>query len=140
LISNPVVLAAVAVGGIGYTLYEMLSSKDDDNGSDTVPNGSEPYLKPLKDEVLAVETTVTEPLETVEVTVEHTVNEPLDNPFPTVDNTAEEPFQSYLDAQEAERPQAETVSEEAQKKELIRQAMSELGKRSAVARRKKAKN
>lgn len=135
-ISNPVVLAAVGIGAVGYTVYELFSNKEEaqDNGSEAVLDGSipfgEPLNKPLDGEGLTAHSTVNEPLETVEATVDETVN-------PSV----EEPHISSFWGDLSDEPQQDKPdSEEAYKKEMIRQAMSELGKRSAAARKKRGKS
>jgi len=124
-ISNPVVLAVVGIGAVGL----MLFGKEDeqDNGSEAVPDGSTPCLEPLDSEYLAVPSTVIEPSETVEGTVAKTVNSSVEEPYVT----------RFFDDINIEPKQDETISEEDLKKEVIRQAMSELGKRSAAARAKK---
>lgn len=94
----------------------MLSSKEEEkvDGLDAVPDGSTACL---------------EPFETVEVTAGQTVSSAVEEPY----------VSTFFDNINIERKQAETISEDDLKKEVIRQAMSELGKRSAAARlRKKA--
>jgi hypothetical protein len=127
-ISNPVVLAVVGIGAVGLTIYEILSDKEDapDNGLKVDCDGSEPFIKPLDNEAIAVAATAIEPLKTVDTTVVETVDTAVEEPNPigpSVDNNAA----SYLN---------ETICEDDLKKEMIRQAMSELGKRSAAARAK----
>ena len=127
-ISNPFVLAAVGIGAIGMMLFNK--EEDQNNSSEAVSDGSEPFLEPLNAEVLTVPATVIEPFETAETTVEE-----------TVDLTVEEPFEfEKFDDGDTPSQQDEAISEEDLKKEVIRQAMSELGKRSAAARAKKRKN
>jgi hypothetical protein len=129
LISNPAVLTVVGIGAVALTILEMFSDEEDDqnDGSEAVPHGSTPFAEPLKSEDLAVPATVIEPYETVELTAEEAVFSREEGLFvpESVDDFASDP---QLD---------ETVSEEVAKKEMIRQAMSELGKRSAAARAKK---
>lgn len=132
-ISNPVVLAAVGIGAVSYTVYELLSNKkeEQDNGSEAVADGSVPFDEPLN-----------KPLDGEGVTVPDTVNEPFDTARPTVDETVnpavEEQHVSSFWGDLNDEPQHDKAdSEEASKKEMIRQAMSELGKRSAAARAKK---
>ena len=124
-ISNPVVLAVVGIGAVGMMLFSK--ENEQNNDSEAVPDGSTPLLEPLENEFLAVPSTVTEPLETVEVTVEDTVNSTVEELHST----------RVFDDFNTEPQQDETITEEDIKKELIRQAMSELGKRSAAARAKK---
>ncbi len=131
-ITNPVTLAIIGIGAVGITVYGMLSDDkedkdEEDNQSDTVPDGYEPSQEPLKQAYSAVPYTVDEPSETVEATV-----------IETVETTAEEPFipDGYGESHDVTfKP--DTLSEEAAKKEMIRLAMSELGKRSAAARAQK---
>lgn len=128
-ISNPVVLAAVGIGAVGYTIYELLS-KEQDNGSETVPDGANPLNEPLNVEFSTVDHTVRQPHKTARVTVDALLN-------PTVKET----YASTVFSDLTNRPQEdEAFSEDASKKEMIRQAMSELGKRSAAARRDKRHN
>lgn len=133
-ISNPVVLAAVGIGAAGWAVYEMFSDKDEDgdhkNDSETVEDGSEPYFEPYDDEELAVETTVFEQFETVEGTVGETVRSAV----------GEQYVLGAVDGCDDEPELIETVSEEDRKKEMTRLVMSELGKRSAAARRSKKIN
>lgn len=130
LISNPAVLAVVGIGAVVLTVIEMFSEDDDkqDNGSEPVSCGPIPFTEPLKTADLTVPATVIEPFETVDATVENTVHSSVEDWHAAagVDNGIDHLHQ------------VEIVSEEAAKKELIRQAMSELGKRSAAARAKKA--
>ena len=73
-----------------------------------------------------VETDI-EPQETVETTVAETIDSAVQEPN-SIRPTNESNAASHLD---------ETISDEELKKEMIRQAMSELGKRSAAARAKR---
>ena len=114
-ITSPVGLAVVGVGALGYTLYSIFTEKEveeQENGEETVQNGSEPYEEPYYDDYLTVEETVEQPWEAVEGTLEDTVNPTFEEPEPI-------------------------LSDEELKKEMIRQTMSELGKRSVAARRKR---
>lgn len=132
LISNPAVLAVVGIGAVVLTVMEMLSEDDDKqgDGSQAVPHGSLPFPEPLNGRDLTVPATVIEPFETVEAAVDPSVHSSVENR-----NVAE-----AIDDGNNDMQQVETVSEEAAKKELIRQAMSELDKRSAAARAKKKSN
>ena len=131
-ISNPAFLAVVGIGAAVLTIMEMFSEEEDDqdNGSEAVPNGSTPLPEPPKGVVLTVPATVTEPFETVEITVEPAVYSSVEDRYVT------EVFEDSTD----DLQQGEVVHGEAAKKEMIRQAMSELGKRSAAARAKKKSN
>lgn len=132
LISNPAILAVVGIGAVVLTVMEMFSEDDDeqDDGSGAVPHGSIPFPEPFKSTGLIVPATVVEPFETAVATVEQTVHSSVEDW-----QAAEGPGNGSTDQQ-----QNDIVSEEAAKKELIRQAMSELGKRSAAARAKKKSN
>jgi len=129
LLTNPGTMIIAAAGIVGITVYGFLTDKEKkENGSEAVEGGSEPYLGPLDNEDFSVEATVIEPLETVDWTVEETVTSAVDEPNVTVVGGG-----GCSDV----APQEETVSVEDRKKEMIRQAMSELGKRSAAARANK---
>lgn len=121
------VLAVVGIGAVVLTVMEMFS---EDDGSQTVPHGSIPFPEPLKRADLTVPATVIEPFETVEITIEPAVHSSVENRY----------IAETIGDGDNDMQQGETVSEEAAKKELIRQAMSELGKRSAAARAKKKSN
>lgn len=132
-ITNPATLAIIGIGAVGITVYGMLSDEkedkdEEDSQSDNVPNGSEPCQQPLNRTYLAVPATVNEQLETVEATVIETVETKAEEPFIPDGYGGDHDSSDELDAS----------SEEATKKEVIRQAMSELGKRSGEARRKKS--
>jgi len=128
-ISNPVVLAAVGIGAVGYTVYDLLSNKNEeqDNGSDAVTDGSEPFDEPLDAEASTATETIYLDWGTVEATAEETDKSSVEESY------ISRAFGSLDDAPQ----QDNAVSDEAFKKEMIRQAMSELGKRSAAARAKK---
>lgn len=129
LISNPAVLAVVGIGAVALTIIELFSDEEDDqnDGSEAVPHGSTPFIEPLKSEDLAVPATIIEPFETVATTAEEAV-------YSTVEDLCmSEPVDDFDND-----PQQDTSdSQEAATKEIIRQAMSELGKRSAAARAKR---
>lgn len=129
LISNPAVLAVVGIGVVALTVMEMFSDKenDQDDGSETVPHGSSPFIEPLKSQDLAVPATVIEPFETLETMAEAPVHSSVEDLY------LSEPVDDF----DTSSQQRGTESEVAAKKEMIRQAMSELGKRSAAARAKK---
>jgi len=83
-----------------------------------------------------------EPSATDETTVQETVNEQLSEPSETVQKS---PMYTYIEdstvenediEEEIETSEPQPTDEEI-KKEVLRQAMSELGKRSGEARRKK---
>ena len=115
-ITSPVGLAVVGVGALGYTLYNIFTDEEkeeeQENSEDTVPNGSEPYDEPHYEDYLTAPKAVEEPWKAIQATVDDTVILAVEEP-----NTK--------------------LSDEEFKKEMIRQTMSELGKRSAAARRKK---
>ena len=129
-ISNPVVLAAVGISAVGYTVYELFSRKEEEaqgNGTKAVPDGSEPLDEPLNGEDVMVPDTVKEPLNTARATVDELINPAVKEPY----------VSTFFGDLNNDPQQNEVVSEDASKKEMIRQAMSELGKRSAIARAKK---
>jgi len=120
-ITNPVVLGVVCIGAIGLILFD--NKEEQDNDAETVPDGSKPYDEPLDDEISTVKETVCPDWGTVEATVEKTVSPTVEEPLltaPTVVSTT-----------------SETMTDDELKKEMIRQTMSELGKRSAAARARK---
>lgn len=130
-ISSPPVLAAVAIGAVSMTLYEIFSENNEkqEGGPKPLPNGSTPLIEPLNTEVETVEATAVEPSEPIEVTVpgavQTTVQELQDRSLSPSINDKQHP--------------AEPEINKDSKKEMIRQAMSELGKRSAAARAQKKK-
>ncbi len=128
-LSNPTTLAVVAIGAVGFTVYDILFGEKagQDNGSKTLPNGSTPLIEPLDNPELTVDATVIEPFETIETTVGRTVH-----------STAQEPICGTFDEGiKGTSPAENSDTEEVLKMEMIRQAMSELGKRSAAARAKR---
>jgi hypothetical protein len=124
-ISSPVALAVA----VGLVIYNMLPDEEDDqdNGSDAVPDGPAPSHEPLGIDVLTVVETALEPQETVETTVAETVGSTVQN------SNSRRP----TDEGNAASNLVETINDEDLKKEMIRQAMSELGKCSAAARAKR---
>ena len=124
-ITNPATLAIIGIGAVGLTVYDILADKKvtETNGSEPQNNGSEPLIGPFVDGSAAVARTVSEPLKSDDPTAPATAYSTGKEPFPAVG----------IDRQEDE---VETGNPEDEKKELIRQAMSELGKRSAAARAK----
>tara|TARA_R110000824_G_scaffold199432_3_gene383375 strand:+ start:204 stop:638 length:435 start_codon:yes stop_codon:yes gene_type:complete len=128
-ITNPATLAIIGIGAVGLTVYDILTDKKEDKGNGSEPrnNGSEPLIEPLSDNLAEVAGTVLPTLETdcsIAISAVHSTDK---EPLPAVDT----------DRQEGE---LETPNTEAEKKELIRRAMSELGKRSAAVRAKKKEN
>lgn len=122
---------AVGVGALGYTLYSIFTEKEEvqESGSATVPNGPTPLDEPFYDYYLTVPESVDLPLDTVEETVGVTVISSVEEPY------VMEGVDDYDDYPQ----QDETINDEDRKKETIRQVMSELGKRSAAARRRKTR-
>jgi hypothetical protein len=120
-ISTPVALAVA----VGLVIYNMLPDEEDEqnNGSEAVPDGPAPSDDPMNINLL----TVAEPQETVEAAVAETVGSTVQ-----VSNSIRP-----TDESNAASHRDETISEEELKKEMIRQTMSELGKRSAAARAKR---
>lgn len=128
-LTNPVVLAVVGIGAAGYALYDIFSDKEG--------------TKENPDQSLIGDERFNEPFHTVQTTVDETVRHPFDDPFITVENTLVPPLPTAgstvtLTDDDTVAGPDNTVDEEAVKKELIRQAMSELGKRSAAARKAKS--
>ncbi len=132
LITTPAGLVILGAGAIGYAVYNILSEKkeEQESGSETVEDGYEPPDGPLYVEYSTAPDTVDLPWDTVEPAVEATVQ-----------STVEAPFTLYTVKEEktTEQPLAALTDEEL-KKEMIRQTMSELGKRSAAARAIKKAN
>ena len=97
----------LAVVGVGAAGYVLYDIFCEKK--DTEDNPDQPYVNKRLDQ----------PLNTVQTTVNQTVHEPWNDPLATVEDTVS------------------LTDEAAIKKEIIRQAMSELGKRSAAKRRLK---
>jgi hypothetical protein len=128
LLTNPGTMMIAGAGIIGITVYGILTDEDKNkNCPETVVDGSELALEPFEHEDLVVDTTDIEPSRTVDWMEEETVHSPVVKPS-NLNIPDDSNRKSDLD---------ETNDEEDQKKELIRLAMSELGKRSAAARAKK---
>jgi len=129
--ANPVVLTVIGIGAATWAVSSLFDDKEEqseeDNQAGTVPNGDEPLSEPHNQAYSTAPSTVNKPLGTVEATV----NE-------TVETTAQEPFTAdgYGDSND-NSGKPDLISDEDAKKEMIRQAMSELGKRSAAARAQK---
>lgn len=117
----------VMVGGVGVLGY-LLYKKFKKNGSE--PSGTD-------------ESTVEKAVQTVKPTVQETASEQLNEPSETVQKT---PMYTYIEDSTVENEDVEEEIETSEpqptdeqlKKELLRQAMSELGKRSGEARRRKS--
>jgi len=127
--TNPATIALVGAGALAFTVYSLFSDDDEntDNGAETVPDRSGQLPGPLTALAGPVALTVAEPLETVQATAAGTAETTVQEPLPTV-------------VEEALHGAPETGSaptSEDEKKEMIRQAMSELGKRSAASRARK---
>lgn len=118
--SNPVVLTVIGVGAATWAIASLFDDEKEQSEEDkqpgTVPNGYEPLSEPLNQIYSTAPVTVNEPLETVETTVEE----------PFIMDRNKESFKTS--------DKHDVISEEDSKKKMIRQAMSELGKRSAAAR------
>ena len=130
LISNPATLTVAAVGLVGWTLYNIFKDKEQeepDQAETTVdtPIGDEPFHDPLNEQS-------NQPLDIWD--------DPEPEPFNQWEPTAEDSVtltETHTVESNGASFEYETIrDEEARKKELIRQAMSELGKRSAAKRRK----
>ena len=115
------------VGVLGYLLYKKFKK-----------NGSEPS----ETDESTVEETVQTTVQTVKPTVQEAVSEQLIEPSETVQKTpmytyTEDSTVEYEDIEEEIETSEPQLTDEEIKKEVLRQAMSELGKRSGEARRKK---
>jgi hypothetical protein len=119
-LTNPATLAVVGIGLIGYKLSQSLSEKAKGDDSQTVPSGSEPLYEPYG---LSGSDGWEDAQETVQGTVAPYVRQ--------LECHTEDDWEQAA-VQNAEAPDPDDL-----KKEIIRQAMSELGKRSGAARRRK---
>lgn len=129
--TNPATIALVGAGAVALTVYSMFSDDEEaqDNGTKTVPNGAKRLPAPLPRRNPTAPTTVRKPLEAVEATVSKTAEPTVREPLPVTVGEA-----SPHEPEQGIRPNSEDEN-----KEMIRQAMSELGKRSAAARARKKK-
>lgn len=112
LLLNPAALGVVAIGAVGWGLFNLL--RDEEDGCE---EPSDIAQKPLaKPEVVKAETKGTAPEGSQTTTQE-----------------------AACDISDEEEPQSisDECAEETERKLMIRQAMSELGKRSAAARAKR---
>lgn len=128
-ITNPATLAIIGIGAVGLTLYEILTEKKggQGNGSEPQNNGSELLIEPIADGSAAAAATVPKPMK---ITIPTVATTPL--------STVEVPLETDIANDGGySTEQDDTVGPDFSKKELIRQAMSELGKRSAAARANK---
>jgi len=154
--SNPVVLTVLGVGAVAWAIASIFDNdtEGESNGSNTVQSRSEPSKQPSKRNRSTAQSTVRKPLETVQATV----HEPFETAGTSVAATGIEPLTPTLPMKDeietaplvtddetiASVTDQTSISErvlldaEAAKKEMIRKAMSELGKRSAAARAKKS--
>ena len=137
--SNPVVLTVIGVGAATWAIASLFDDEDKEtSGSGPQKNRSMPQGQPFKGDERTVHSTVQERLETVETTVnptvELTVQQASNNSYKMLPSLETMPTDDY-----SKETQTDAIrhDEEAAKKELIRQAMSELGKRSGAARRQK---
>lgn len=131
LITTPTGLAILGIGAAGALILGLFSEEKEEtgNGSKTVGNGSKPSRQSLEAIPATAHSTAREPLETVDVTVAQAAAAPVQESFPV---PAEE-------ALSKDPKQTSKLSLADKKKGMIRQAMSELGKRSGAARRHKSK-
>ena len=129
--TNPIALGVVGGLGVLALIHHITKDDDDDEDEQTVPNSSEG---------------VNEGLETVYYEEDEPFDEPYLNSSPTVnepfDSTVHEPLNSESIAENSASEAVESAepqySKEDIEKEIIRRAMSEMGKRSGEARRRKA--
>lgn len=123
LLANPTTLTVLGIGAAGWVILKWLFEDDEDDSEPTPPNGSEPSLEPLEAGLSTVENPLgvrdAPPLRAVEPGGGPEVGQPLEE----APDTLGEPL-ATLGREEGDMD----------KSELIRQAMSELGKRSAAAR------
>lgn len=130
-ITNPATLAIIGIGAVGLTVYDILTDKKggQGNGSEPQISGSEPLIEPFSECSAAVTGTVPERLKPADPTAHSTAHSTDEKPFTAEDG-------------DCRSEDAEIIIPESAKKEMIRQAMSELGRRSAAARlaKKLAKN
>lgn len=146
--SNPVVLTVLGVGAAAWAIASLFDddTETEGNGSNTAQSRSEPSKQPFKRNSSTVQSTVREPLTETKIAVAADDIEPL-SPVISIEAKDETTLMTSLPTVTAEAlPQEPKQSseihleDEEEQKELIRKAMSELGKRSAAARsqRKKA--
>jgi len=132
--------------GVGAAAWAIASIFDNDNegesnGSNAAESRSEPYKQPLKRNRSTVQNTVREPFGTAETTVAAEDNRTLDPVLlvegadTTTQRIEGKPFD--LSNNQETILDAASLDDEAAKKEMIRQTMSELGKRSAASRARK---
>ena len=119
---NPGAAAVIAVGLVGYGLIKLLGEDEEDEGQTEV-NGS---------------ITPQERTSTVAPTVDMPLGNRLEQP-PVVSDTPLEPIPEAIPEPFDMAQQETELSQEsdADRQNMIRQYMSELGKRSAAARAKK---
>lgn len=131
--ANPVVLTVIGIGAATWAVASLFDDKEDkaSNGTNEDTSRSERCGKPLNRTAATVKTTVpatvNEPLEAVEVTIIETIKATTEKPFGTDGHAGNHGITNEPD----------TLNEDAENKEMIRKAMSELGKRSAAARARK---
>lgn len=122
---NPGTATIIAVGLVGYGLIKLLSEDEEDEGHEDANGSVEPQER--NSTVGTVEATVDMPLGN------HLEQPPVvtDAPLQTLQEAVAERFDTAQE--ETKLPQ----ESDAARQEMIRQYMSELGKRSAAARAKK---
>ena len=132
LASNPVTLTVIGVGAAAWAIANIFDEdkKDDDNGSNAPPSRNEPFNQPLNGNRLTVQSARPEPFNLDKIDG----GEPFESPETGIQNSKHEQPHHELEHNNTTL----LVDEEAAKKEMIRKTMSELGKRSGAARRKKA--
>lgn len=126
LLTNPTALAVLGIGAAGWAILKWLSEDKEDRTEPAASNGSEPSIEPLRIGPGTVEDPLVEGYEAAEGALEPEGSPGGGQPLGETLKTVGEPLQP---------PSRE--DDDADKNELIRQAMSELGKRSAAARARK---
>ncbi len=130
ILGNPAALAAIGIGAAGWVIYSLITEDEEENSDNTskngLSNGSEPFDEPYE----AIYETVTD-------TVPERLNAVVSTVPATICSTVDEPLQKRPGSNETQAPSPNDYDEEQAKKEMIRQTMSELGKRSAAARAKR---
>ncbi|MGO1119235.1 hypothetical protein ACTL6U_11035 [Rhodovibrionaceae bacterium A322] len=140
-VASPAGLALVTIGALGLLFLDKEKKEETEkgNGVDTVPNGPrrlpEQLEQPSEKPLYPWQVTVPKPEQPPFDTVEATVRSPEISEIP---NKPEPLNPGYPENVGSPEQLEASVRDEAVKKEIIRQAMSELGKRSAAARAKKS--
>ncbi|NSX56333.1 hypothetical protein [Parasulfitobacter algicola] len=111
VIANPTVAATIGIGVISLGIYSLLKDDDDSEVDQKPKTKLDKLSKPLENETATVDAISSSELSTVS--------------------------NAILERQNYDPEHTSETRSEDERRELIRQAMSELGKRSAAARAKK---